>query len=170
MTVQHVTSCPWHGHKKTSSDRRRIDGGRVPVPATSRKKNPQRNGTALLVLLNLTPITLPLPGDPAHLRGLKYALGWELKADLFLFPSNVECSPIVLFECMASRTPFLATDVGNATEIIALSGGGVCLPTKIARNGESRATIRESAPLLEELSEDSERRRSMAESGFRTWK
>ncbi len=92
------------------------------------------------------------------------------QADLFLFPSNIECSPIVLFECMASRTPFLTTDVGNAPEIITWSGGGVCLPTKIARNGKSRARIRESARLLEELSRDSERRRSMAESGFRAWK
>ena len=92
------------------------------------------------------------------------------QADLFLFASNVECSPIVLFECMASRTPFLTTDVGNATEIIAWSGGGVCLPTKIARNGKSRARIRGSVRLLEELSRDSERRRSMAESGFRAWK
>jgi len=92
------------------------------------------------------------------------------QADLFLFPSNVECSPIVLFECMASRTPFLATDVGNATEVIAWSGSGVCLPTEMARIRNSRAVIRESARLLEELSRDSERRRSMAESGFRIWK
>ena len=28
------------------------------------------------------------------------------QADLFLFPSNIECSPLVLFECMASKTPF----------------------------------------------------------------
>ena len=35
-------------------------------------------------------------------------------ADLFLFPSQIECSPIVLFECMASKTPFLRTDAGNA--------------------------------------------------------
>jgi len=51
-------------------------------------------------------------------------------ADLFMFPSNIECSPIVLFECMASRTPFLVTDVGNCAEIIDWSGGaGVLLPS-----------------------------------------
>ncbi len=51
------------------------------------------------------------------------------EADLFLFPSSIECSPIVLFECMASKTPFLTTDVGNAKEIIEWSGGGILLPT-----------------------------------------
>jgi glycosyltransferase involved in cell wall biosynthesis len=40
------------------------------------------------------------------------------QADLFLFPSNIECSPLVLFESIASKTPFLTTDVGNAKEII----------------------------------------------------
>ncbi len=51
------------------------------------------------------------------------------EADLFLFPSNLECSPIVLFECMASKTPFITTDVGNAQEIIKWSDGGILLPT-----------------------------------------
>jgi glycosyltransferase involved in cell wall biosynthesis len=50
-------------------------------------------------------------------------------ADLFLFPSNVECSPLVLFECMASKTPFLTTDVGNAKEIVEWSQAGKVLPT-----------------------------------------
>lgn len=51
-------------------------------------------------------------------------------ADVFLFPSNTECSPIVLFEAMAAALPFLATDVGNVREIIQWSNGGVLLPTK----------------------------------------
>lgn len=50
-------------------------------------------------------------------------------AELFLFTSNIECSPIVLFECMASRTPFLTTDVGNSAEIIEWSKSGILLPT-----------------------------------------
>ncbi|HWY37015.1 MAG TPA: glycosyltransferase family 4 protein, partial [Bacteroidia bacterium] len=39
------------------------------------------------------------------------------QANLFLFPSNIECSPIVLFEAMAAKTPFLVTNVGNSSEI-----------------------------------------------------
>ena len=39
----------------------------------------QQNIAALLVSKNVTPMTLPLPDGPVHLRGLKYALGWELE-------------------------------------------------------------------------------------------
>lgn len=39
-------------------------------------------------------------------------------AALFLFPSNIECSPIVLYECMASKTPVLCSDAGNSREIL----------------------------------------------------
>jgi len=52
-------------------------------------------------------------------------------ADIFLFTSKVECSPIVLFECVAAGTPFLTTDVGNAREIIGWTKGGKLLPTNI---------------------------------------
>lgn len=41
-------------------------------------------------------------------------------ADLFLFGSKVECSPLVIFEAMASNTPWISTNVGNVSE---LSGG-----------------------------------------------
>jgi glycosyltransferase involved in cell wall biosynthesis len=44
-------------------------------------------------------------------------------ADLFLFPSNIECSPLVLFESMASGLPFMTTAVGNSVEIVDWSGG-----------------------------------------------
>lgn len=92
-------------------------------------------------------------------------------ADLFLFPSNIECSPIVLFECMASRTPFLTTDVGNAREIVAWSGAGLVMPTAKAEldYGLSHARISEGAHLLEELVEDTDRRAAMAARGFAAW-
>src|SRR5690606_36471515 len=45
-------------------------------------------------------------------------------ADLFIFPSLIECSPIVLFEAMASRTPFISSPCGNAPEIIEWGAGG----------------------------------------------
>ncbi len=38
-------------------------------------------------------------------------------ADLFLFGSKVECSPLVIFEAMASKTVWLSTDVGNVKEL-----------------------------------------------------
>jgi len=92
------------------------------------------------------------------------------QADLFLFPSNVECSPIVLHECLASKTPFLSTDVGNAREIIELSGGGVLLPTCELPNGYFAAELDSSARLLRELAHDPARRSRLAESGFTAWR
>lgn len=38
------------------------------------------------------------------------------EADLFLFGSKVECAPLVMYECFASRTPFITTDVGNVKD------------------------------------------------------
>src|SRR3990170_6486402 len=49
------------------------------------------------------------------------------QSDLFLFPSNIECSPLVLFESAAAKLPFLTTDVGNAREIIKWTNGGKLL-------------------------------------------
>jgi len=91
-------------------------------------------------------------------------------SDLFLFPSNVECSPLVLFECMASHTPFMTTDVGNAAEIVDWSGGGILLPTRRDRNGRSLAQVSESAALLAEIYQNRPWRERMVKSGFSAWR
>jgi glycosyltransferase involved in cell wall biosynthesis len=90
-------------------------------------------------------------------------------SDLFLFPSNIECSPIVLFECMASKTPFLTSDAGNATEIIRWSHAGELLPTTKDKRGYSRVDIGQSIKLLERLYQDPETRSAMQEAGFKKW-
>ncbi|MGB9927472.1 MAG: glycosyltransferase family 4 protein [Methanosarcina sp.] len=92
------------------------------------------------------------------------------QADLFLFPSNIECSPIVLFECMASKTPFLTTDVGNTTEIIEWSGAGDILPTIKFKNGYCKAEINSSAKILQNFFDDIDLRQSMGTSGHKAWK
>lgn len=92
-----------------------------------------------------------------------------LSSDLFIFPSNIECSPIVLFECMASKTPFLTTDVGNATEIIDLSKSGVLLPTVKHKNGLSYANIEPSITIIENLYKNQKLRKFMQENGFKIW-
>ena len=90
-------------------------------------------------------------------------------ADLFLFPSNIECSPLVLFECMASRTPFLTTDVGNAAEIIAWSGGGRMLPTQIDAQGLSHADITGSVKMVEHAAADVSGQAAQAAAGHAAW-
>ena len=44
------------------------------------------------------------------------------EADLFLFGSRIECFPLVILESMASRTPFIGTDVGCVSR---LEGGQI---------------------------------------------
>jgi len=92
------------------------------------------------------------------------------QADVFLFPSNIECSPTVLFEAMASKTPFLVTDVGNAKEIIRWSGSGILLPTTIGKNGYSTSDIEGSASILEHMYHNPKKRHAMARSGYNAWK
>jgi len=90
-------------------------------------------------------------------------------ADLFLFPSNIECSPLVLFESMASKTPFLTTDVGNSKEIIKWSKSGLLLPTTINTQGFSYARVDQSVKVLENIYNDSQQRLKMARSGYQAW-
>ena len=91
-------------------------------------------------------------------------------ADLFLFPSNVECSPIVLFECAAAKLPFLATNVGNSIEIASWTKGGEIMPTEIDNQGFSHADIGKAARMVEELYANKEKRNRMANEAFSIWK
>lgn len=92
------------------------------------------------------------------------------EADLFLFPSNIECSPLVLFEAMASKTPFLTTDVGNAKEIIDWSNGGKLLPSFNLVNGYIRADVEASTDIFQKLYYDTEERKRLANNGYKKWK
>lgn len=92
------------------------------------------------------------------------------EADLFFFPSNVECSPIVLFESMAASTPFLASDAGNTAEIIAWSNGGWLLPGTKDSNGWIRIDIPGSVAKLEQVLSDRNRMKKAGEDGHQMWK
>ncbi len=59
-------------------------------------------------------------------------------ADLFVFASNIEYSPLVLFESAAAGTPFLTVPVGNSEEIAEWTGGGIICPASIEKNGITR--------------------------------
>jgi glycosyltransferase involved in cell wall biosynthesis len=48
-----------------------------------------------------------------------------MTADLFVFASRIEYSPLVLYEAAAAGTPFLTVPVGNADEIVRWTGGGL---------------------------------------------
>jgi L-malate glycosyltransferase len=81
-------------------------------------------------------------------------------ADLFVFGSRVECSPLVIIEAMASGTPFISTPVGNVPDM----PGGV-----IVRDAVSMAEATDRLSLRgEEWSDLSKAGRTAWEAGF-TW-
>ncbi len=91
-------------------------------------------------------------------------------ADVFLFPSNIECSPIVLFESAAAGLPFLTTDVGNAKEIVSWTGGGELMRTAIDKKGFSHVSVNDGVKMLRELLQNSEKRKQLSERGFKSWR
>jgi glycosyltransferase involved in cell wall biosynthesis len=90
-------------------------------------------------------------------------------ANLFLFTSKVECSPLVLFECLAGKTPFLSTDVGNAKEIVGWTKGGILLPTKINKLGYSSVQIDGSIKVLKDCYDNRKKLCSTAKAGHKNW-
>lgn len=89
-------------------------------------------------------------------------------ADLFLFPSNIECSPIVLFECGAASLPFLTSDVGNSKEIIDWTRGGELMKTSKDKQGNSYVDINEASNQLLKLIKDPFARKEYGENGYKS--
>lgn len=90
-------------------------------------------------------------------------------ADLFLFASNVEYSPIVLFESLAAHTPFISLACGNAAEIAEWTGGGLIAPTHEIKEGVVEGDSESLAKLVDELLNNPEKRFALAEAGHRAW-
>jgi L-malate glycosyltransferase len=91
-------------------------------------------------------------------------------ANIFLFPSQIEASPLVLFEASAAKTAFLTTDVGNSREIIKWTGGGVLLKTDVDKKGYAHADISAGSAQLTKLLADKPQLESLGQTGFSNWK
>ncbi len=91
------------------------------------------------------------------------------EADLFVFASKVEYSPLVLFESAAAGTPFLTVPAGNASEIVSWTGGGWLCPA----DRDDRGYITVSPALLAREIEKGVRApdylRQLGISGRRAW-
>jgi glycosyltransferase involved in cell wall biosynthesis len=90
-------------------------------------------------------------------------------ADLFVFGSNIEYSPLVLFEAMAAGTPFISLACGNAVEIAALGGGGIIAPTIQIENGMVDGEPGDFASSIENLLQNANERSKLAQSGHAAW-
>jgi len=90
-------------------------------------------------------------------------------ADLFVFGSNIEYSPLVLFEAMAASTPFLSLACGNAAEIASWGGGGVIAPTIQKENGMAEGDPSEFAIAIDDLLQNGTERLNLAKTGHSAW-
>lgn len=88
-----------------------------------------------------------------------------LQADLFVFASNIEYSPLVLFESAAAGLPFLTVPVGNAREIIEWTGGGEICAAPLDSHGYTHVNPEKLARHLESLAKDDARRIEMGKRG-----
>jgi glycosyltransferase involved in cell wall biosynthesis len=92
------------------------------------------------------------------------------EADLFLFASHVEYSPLVIFECLAAGLPFLSSTVGNVDEIVRWSNGGVISPTRKSPEGYSSVGPARFAEDIKRLTLNEELRKQLSANGRQSWK
>lgn len=92
-----------------------------------------------------------------------------MAADLFAFASNVEYSPLVLFEAAASGTPFLTVDVGNSREIATWTGAGIMCESYKDDKGYTRVDEYVLASAMEWAMLDKEKLALLGGAGRRNW-
>ena len=93
-----------------------------------------------------------------------------LNSDLFVFASNVEYSPLVLYEAAAAGLPFLSVPVGNAEEIARWTGAGEICPAPRDARGYTRPDPATLARHMESLAAREQDRNVYGESGRRNWR
>ncbi|AYR22732.1 glycosyltransferase family 4 protein [Herbaspirillum rubrisubalbicans] len=92
-----------------------------------------------------------------------------MAADLFVFASNIEYSPLVLFESAAAGTPFLTVSVGNAEEITRWTGGGVVCPAPRDERGYTRVDPVVLGNAIKALMTDPGKLEALGKSGRSNW-
>lgn len=91
-------------------------------------------------------------------------------ADIFVFFSNIECSPLVLFEAAAASTPFVASAAGNSAEIAKWTGGGIIVKTNEGLSGRVVADLNDAILQITKLAYNPFKRRAMGRAAHTAWK
>ena len=91
------------------------------------------------------------------------------ESDLFVFASNVEYSPLVLFEAAAAGLPFLSVPVGNASEIARWTGGGVICAADQDARGLIKVDVNQLAAQMAHLARTPETLQRLGAIGRRNW-
>ena len=89
--------------------------------------------------------------------------------DLFLFLSNIECSPLVLFESAAAGKPFISSRCGNAEEIAKWTGSGIIVKSKQNKAGYTTVDTHEASLALVQLLSSPETLHQFGVSGRKSW-
>lgn len=92
-----------------------------------------------------------------------------MAADLFVFASNIEYSPLVLYEAAAAGTPFLSVPVGNAEEIACWTGAGQICPAKQDKKGHTMVKPAELAKHMSRLAKEKDDLLKMGAAGRENW-
>ena len=90
-------------------------------------------------------------------------------SDLFVLASNIEYSPLVLFEACAAGLPFLSVPVGNAMEIAKWTGGGIICPANTTSNGNTMVNPKVLADKINYLLKHREELKSLGSNGKKSW-
>jgi glycosyltransferase involved in cell wall biosynthesis len=93
-----------------------------------------------------------------------------LNSDLFVFASNIEYSPLVLYESVAAGLPFLSVPVGNAEEIAKWTNGGIICPAESDINGRTTVDPQILANNISDLLNDETLLLKLSENGKKNWK
>ena len=93
-----------------------------------------------------------------------------MAANLFVFASNIEYSPLVLFEAAAAGTPFLTVDVGNAAEIAEWTGAGIMCSSEVDSKGYTRVDVEVLAQSMADLMEQKDELSNLGAIGKRNWR
>lgn len=89
--------------------------------------------------------------------------------DVFVFLSNIECSPLVLFESAAAGVPFLATSAGNSEEIARWTGAGTIVKSHPSQNSRVIADQKDTLIKLTRLAHSSKLRHKLGSTGRKSW-
>jgi L-malate glycosyltransferase len=90
-------------------------------------------------------------------------------ADMFVLLSNIEASPLVLFEAAAAGVPFVASEAGNSREIASWTGGGLIVRSKQRQNGYVRTNPMDALWKTTQLARAEHRRRAMGAAAREAW-
>ena len=90
-------------------------------------------------------------------------------SDMFVFFSNIEASPLVLFEANAASLPFVASNAGNSAEIAKWTGGGVIVKSHPMAEGRVKVDLKDALWKVTRLSLNLVLRRRLGRRGRQAW-